>query len=424
MTHAFDGFDAHIVVETATTSKHVKFFRSEVDVVKEWRDHAATVYLYENERLLSMHIEHPTAHRYRQAAARARKVMRHLSPAPFHPGGATDYRSAARYDPQVLDDEAMVQEVERAIDTAPPQAGEVAGTLFCSVSEDTVSTSSGLSCTDRSSMAALSMRVLGPACSAHASCCSRRFAGIRNRIDETTWALVRKCQTVQSLKPATYDVILMPLAFGNLVSHVAEFSSAFAVDAGFSCFEGRLGERVADEGVTILDSGIEPDGLFSRKCDEEGVATRTTPLIENGVLATYLHNGTTAYRHDVASTGNAGVVSPQPWNTLVRSGTSTVDDLVSEVRDGVLVTNVWYTRFQNYRQGAFSTVVRDVALRICDGEVHHGVAGLRLHDTLPRLLKNTALLANDVQQVFWWEVEHPVFCPSALIRDVPITTAS
>jgi len=98
----------------------------------------------------------------------------------------------------------------------------------------------------------------------------------------------------------------------------------------------------------------------------EGVPTQKTGLIENGICKNYLHNTSSARRHKTESTGNAGLISPEPWNVVFEKGNSKFDDMMEGIKKGLLVTNVWYTRFANYHTGDFSTIPRDGCYLIYD----------------------------------------------------------
>jgi len=78
-------------------------------------------------------------------------------------------------------------------------------------------------------------------------------------------------------------------------------------------------------------------------------------------------------------------------------------------------------RFQNYRNGDFSTVARDAIFRV-DKKGMHAVKGIRISDNMQRILENIEMLSKQQKQIFWWEVETPVFSPYAMVKDVSITT--
>ncbi|RLF58431.1 MAG: TldD/PmbA family protein [Thermoplasmata archaeon] len=416
-------FDAFVMIESETESRQVKFYRNEIDVIKEWKDRTIKLVLYRKGKMLSFSIENPDDEKLVQAVKKAERMMKHLAPSPFTIGKGTDYVDHKLFDGNATDEECMVEKVETAIHTALEYGEEVAGILYTSITKDTVCNSNGVCCGDKNSMAHLSIRTFRGNNSAHAVSCSRMLNHIDGHAARDAGKYMNAPREVKKAEPGTYDVIFSPLAFADFISYFAGFVSAFAVDAGYSFLAEKVGKQVADENVTIYDSGIEKDGLFSRKCDEEGVATQKTVLVEDGVLRTYLHNGTTAATHGTSTTANAGIVAPHPWNTVVAKGDSTLEEMIEQVRDGLLITNVWYTRFQNYQKGDFSTVARDVALRIKNGKILHAVKGMRISDNLERMMKNITMLSKDFEQIYWWEVENPVFCPYTLVKDVRITTA-
>ncbi len=96
-------------------------------------------------------------------------------------------------------------------------------------------------------------------------------------------------------------------------------------------------------------------------------------------------------------------------------------EMVSEVRNGIWITNLWYTRFQNYLTGEFSTIPRDAIFLIENGKITTPIVNIRMTDSFLRLLQNIAALGKDVQQIKSWEAEVPTFTPSLLVKDVEIT---
>jgi PmbA protein len=110
-----------------------------------------------------------------------------------------------------------------------------------------------------------------------------------------------------------------------------------------------------------------------------------------------------------------------------------VEELVKEVKRGVLVTNVWYTRFSNYVSGEFSTVPRDAAFYVENGEIRYRIsmgakgsasAGIRINDSLPRMLKEMDATGGDTMQVYNWDSQDYNFTPALLVRDVKLTSAT
>src|SRR5437867_276051 len=124
-------------------------------------------------------------------------------------------------------------------------------------------------------------------------------------------------------------------------------------------------------------------------------------------------------------TGNAGLVAPDPHAISVKPGDRSRDEIFSEVKDGLWLTNTWYTRYQSYVTGDLSTIPRDGIFHIRKGEVVEAWKDIRLTDNLLHLLKNIVALGDEPEQMMWWgEVSIPNFVPYAVIKDVGITRSA
>ena len=224
-------------------------------------------------------------------------------------------------------------------------------------------------------------------------------------------------------EPGSYEVLMSPTVASNLIETVAGAASAFSVDAGTSYLADKLGKKVASPAFSLTDHGTVEGGLGGRSFDDEGTATRSNKIIDHGVLRGYLHNLTTAKKWKTESTGNAGFASPRPWNLEVGMGDSGHDEMVKEMKKGIVLTSNWYTRFKNYRTGEFSTVPRDGAYLVEDGRVVKSLKGMRAGDDLERMFSSVRLASKEREWVQWWEVDTPTLCPWLLIDGVTITRA-
>ncbi|MEK6911478.1 MAG: metallopeptidase TldD-related protein, partial [Candidatus Thermoplasmatota archaeon] len=108
-----------------------------------------------------------------------------------------------------------------------------------------------------------------------------------------------------------------------------------------------------------------------------------------------------------------------------KPGNWTRDEIFEECRDGLWLTNTWYTRYQSYVTGDFSTIPRDGIFRIKDGEIVGVWKDIRLTDNLLHVWKSIVGLSKTVDQVNWWgEVSVPTFAPYALARKIRITRSA
>ncbi|UYH54758.1 metalloprotease TldD [Qipengyuania sp. SS22] len=114
---------------------------------------------------------------------------------------------------------------------------------------------------------------------------------------------------------------------------------------GTSAFAGRIGERVAAPGVTVIDDGSMTDRRGSLSIDDEGTPTRETVLIEDGILKGYMQDRLNARLMGVEATGNGRRQSyehapmPRMTNTFMQGGNDDPEELLSRVDDGIYATS-------------------------------------------------------------------------------------
>jgi PmbA protein len=226
---------------------------------------------------------------------------------------------------------------------------------------------------------------------------------------------------VEKISRGKYDIIFYPLPFAVMLNLTANACSIFDVESGFSFLEKKLGRRVSSNNFTLIDDASKEYGFGSSLSDDEGVPSQKNVLIDRGILKTYLHNTSTARRYKTRTTASAGLIAPQAANIILSKGDYSLDEMIRSVRRGIIVTNTWYTRFQNYRTGEFSTLPRDKALVVENGKIKCATRGIRIADSMPNLLSKVSAIGKDSRQILSWEVEVPVDTPPVLVKGINIT---
>jgi PmbA protein len=227
----------------------------------------------------------------------------------------------------------------------------------------------------------------------------------------------------KKIEPGRYDIIMEPYPFANLLDCFGSSASTFNVESGVSFLVDKIGKQVAAENVSIYDHGLIAGGLGSSKFDSEGVPSKRTVLVGSGVLKTYLHNTSTAAKYKTSTTANAGLIVPEPTNIVISPGRISGEDIFKDF-SGLRITNVWYTRFQNYITGDFSTIPRDGIFLYRNGNIVCPVKHIRISDNILNMFMNIADTTKEQKQSSGWEVETPVFCGSAFIKKVNITSST
>lgn len=260
-----------------------------------------------------------------------------------------------------------------------------------------------------------------PNASGHQVACGRIFDPEKTRRAAEKAGEIAK----ESLNPkpggeGCFDLIFEPLPLADLFNSVGIAASVFEVESGLS-FLTKLNEKIGSDELIFIDDATIPDGFNSTAADEEGFPTQKNIIIEKGILKTYLHNTSTARKYQTKTTANAGLISPRPWNLIVQPGEYKKEELFKEVRQGIYVTNIWYTRFQNFQTGEFSTLPRDGIFLIKNGEIKYPIKEIRINSTMPEFLKNISALGKEQSQIKSWEANIPTFTPMILVKNIKIT---
>jgi len=139
---------------------------------------------------------------------------------------------------------------------------------------------------------------------------------------------VKKSTDLLDGKPAEtgkYAVVFNNEMMATMLATFSGIFNAKSVQEGRSLLKGKIGQKIANEKVTIVDDGLHPDGFSTSAFDSEGYPTERTVLIENGVLKSFLHNTITAMKDGVKSTGNGsrgykGTLGISTSNFIIEAG--------------------------------------------------------------------------------------------------------
>jgi len=174
--------------------------------------------------------------------------------------------------------------------------------------------------------------------------------------------------------------------------------------------------------------------ISRRSFDHEGVPTRRNVMIREGILKTYLHNTSTAKRFKTRTTASAGPLIPTPFtftaqpiamHPVLQPGDWDEQELIEDTRRGLYLNNTWYTRFQNYATGDFSTIPRDAILRIENGDLVGAVKNIRISDNMLNFWKSVDALTKGSEEIYWWEeAAPPSTLPAVRVRGMNITRSA
>ena len=203
----------------------------------------------------------------------------------------------------------------------------------------------------------------------------------------------------KKVKSQKVPVIFDPMIAASFVDSIASAADGDAVFKKSSFLAKHLNERIAGEQVTLVDDGLLPRALGTAPFDGEGVPTRRTAIIENGILRNFLYDSFTARKAKTRTTGNAS----RSYNALPRIGTNNLylvpgtkapEDLIGEVESGFYVTAM-LGRGADIVTGQYSRGAN--GLWIEKGELSYPVQEVTVAGDLLQMLRQLDAVGNDLQ---------------------------
>ncbi|MEM2910505.1 MAG: TldD/PmbA family protein [Nitrososphaerota archaeon] len=414
-----------------SNSMMIRFSNNNITVSNFFRDTVLEIYVAFKERRATGAITDLSPPSIEQTVERLVSTAKTVQPSDVYaplPRGPFKYgKHLLKVGKVTMEPEVLVEHVNVAINSAiSAGAKRVAGSLKSTRSKTILYTSGNVEASSTKSTIALSVRAFA------ADEATGQFATVAaddsefkpEEVGSMAGEIARMALNPVEGKPGRYDAILGPMTFAHIVDELGSAASAFNVDVGASFLVDMLEKKVASPIFTLTDDPTLSNTYGTEPFDDEGLPTRKNVIVENGILKTYLHNSTTAKRYGTVSTANAGIVVPMPFNLVVDAGDRNFGKLLSGVDRGIYITNDWYLRYSNYREGDFSTVPRDGLFTIKNGSIEMPIKGLRLAGNMIKLLSSVVALSVERRWIKWWEVDTPVYAPWALIADVEFTKST
>lgn len=251
------------------------------------------------------------------------------------------------------------------------------------------------------------------------SAVSRFFENLQTPEHVARNASVRALQLLnpRRIKTGRYPVIFDHTTAPTIVSYIATAVNGKNSYRKMSFLFDKIGEKVGSENLTIIDDGRLEAGLASKPFDDEGIQTKRKAIIENGILKMFLLDSITAKKFSQEPTGNTyrrydTIPAPSPLNFYIQPGSKNLDEIISEVKEGLLITKLIGFGVDivsgNFSKGASG-------LWIKNGEITFAVDKITIADNLSNIMKNIIAVGNDL--IFFSNIASP----SILISEMTIT---
>ena len=323
-----------------------------------------------------------------------------------YPKLETFFDKTARFTPR-----QRASKIKSIIAKADRKNCTVAGSLSTSSGEIAVFNTLGVDAYQPLTAAAINLIAMAKNSSGYAEGLSRNIEDIDfNAIAKHAIDKAVKCADPMEMPPGEYEVILEPAAVGAMmewVNYIGFGSKSFQENTSF--MSGHIGQQITSDAITIYDDGTDTSAI-AFPFDFEGVPKRRVDLISKGIAKNVVYDTLSSKRDDAQSTGHA--LTPDSsgeggiaLNVFVEGGNSSLDEMIKNVENGLLVTRFHYINgFIDTPHAVLTGMTRDGLMRIKNGRLKGGVKNLRFTDSALRAFGTVKALSRDRQLInAWWD---------------------
>jgi PmbA protein len=248
---------------------------------------------------------------------------------------------------------------------------------------------------------------------------SRDVEGLESPAEVGRRAAARALRRLGARKVNTQKapIVFEPRVARTLLDNIFDAISGDSVYRGETFLAGKLEQKIASEKLTVIDDATMPKLFGSSPFDDEGVPSRRTTVIQDGVLQSWLLNSYTARKLGMKTTGNAsrgitGNAGVGHGNFYIPNGTTAASDIIGSIKSGLYVTELIGFGVNivtgDYSRGA-------AGLWIENGELAYPVSEITIASTLPEMLMNLELVGSDL------EFRGALASPTLLISEMTIS---
>jgi PmbA protein len=338
----------------------------------------------------------------RAAAASALEMARVAAPDPMFPGLAVNAEAPER--PGAFDEATAAISPEARAEGVATLVGQVgrgfraAGAFETMSAEVALLNTEGQFCYAPYTRASISTVVSGGEGGAGtAEATEPRAAALDpEAVGRKAFQKARDSQNPRDLDPGRYEVVLEPMAVDTLVAFLAYIGfGGRAIVEGRSPFSGKQGQQVCAPSIDVYDDALSPLTL-GLPFDFEGTPKHRLALIDHGVFRSGTFDRRTAKMAGTETTGHAlPPPNPEgafPLNLFLEPGESTIEEMVSATKRGLLITRFHYSNVVHPIETVITGMTRDGTWLIEDGQIQQPVKNLRFTQSILEALSNVDLI--------------------------------
>lgn len=301
--------------------------------------------------------------------------------------------------------EESIEFLKATISTASDSGCEVTGSGFSAgEGKSLIINSNGVSVEDEGTGFGIGLSVMleenGEIATAYNSQSSRFFDLDGEKLANEVCDLAKSSINSKPIETNDYSVVLDYYAATGLLQTFINAFNGENVMRGRSILKDKIGSEIANSSLTVIDNPLLEKGMLTSKCDGEGSVSRTTDLIKDGILNSFIYDIYTANKEGVETTSNglrgSYYSTPMIGSTNLEFKFSEMKDL-SEIDKGVLTTSVLGAHTANPISGDFSVEASN-AFKIENGELTEPINKAMISGNIFEIMKKVEGINSEIKQ--------------------------
>jgi len=200
------------------------------------------------------------------------------------------------------------------------------------------------------------------------------------------------CNEVVDVEAGKYKVVLAPRCIGEYLGYLSGSMDASTLDNGQSFFEGKVGEKIFPENITITDSPAEAE-MINFSYDYDGHVYEKTPIVEKGVFQNFLVGNYYGRKLDMKKNGGEAKA------LIMETGDKTLAEMISGIKNGLFISSLHYMNFINPQETSLTGLTRDGTFLIEDGKITKVVNNLRFTVKISDVINGIYAIENRSQTI-------------------------
>jgi len=419
-----------VVVHNHWQTDFLRFYRSQTNYNITKENDSIGVSLYKGKKNYAFNIDNPNQEKIDTAIAKALAIIDSLPEDPDFVDIETDLRRAnSKASPnniKALSLETKTQILDTLAKAVAPYKFSIYGTFICNYSQRQLLNSNGLDKSSDTSPIYLEVKAVHDESQVTVL---ETFGGEDfNRFDLEDFSsrLVQKVlyatSEIVDVEPGAYEVVLAPRCIAEYVQYLCYGMSAQALDQHSSFFEGKIGEQVFPENITIVDDPSDPD-IISSSYSYDGHLYQRLPLVEKGVFKNFFTDCYYSHKTGLPENGNSG-------NCIVlNNGDKSLEEMIGSIKKGLYISSLHYMNFINPKETSLTGLTRDGTFLIEDGKITKVVNNLRFTERIERILSHITMLEKRAYTIpFSGNYEffgiEAIKAPHVVVQDFNITSST